>query len=176
MSNPSILAFDCSSKAIGWVAYNGTIQAHGVIRLDPKADISERCLTAKSEVGVVLMRWPNIDAVALESPVVRYGSSIPQIRIGAMVLLACAEYSLAWCEVAPKAAKLVLAEDGDATKREMLEAAAPYFGYAAEALEFRCFREEWAAWSVLAKVYTEHEADALALALSMQGKVEVAAC
>jgi len=175
MSNPSIFAFDCSSKAIGWCLYNGSVQARGVIRLDPKADISERCLTAKSEIGVLLMRYP-VDAVALESPVVRYGSSIPQIRIGAMVLLACAEYSLAWCEVTPTAGKKALTEDGDATKREMLEAAAVYFGYDAAVLAYRCYREEWIAELHGVVVLYEHEADALGLALSMQGKVEVMPC
>jgi|SRR6187549_644903 len=167
----SILAFDCSSKAIGWVVYNGAVQARGVIRLDPKADISERCLTAKSEVGVLLMRYPP-DAVALESPVMRYGSSIPQIRVGAMVLLACAEHSLAWCEVTPAAGKKALCQNGAATKREMLEAAAPHFGCDVKDLEFFCYREEWGAWAA-ALQFSEHEADALGVAMATVGKVEV---
>jgi Holliday junction resolvasome RuvABC endonuclease subunit len=172
---PSILAFDCSSKAIGWCLYNGVAQARGVIRLDPKADIGKRCLAAKRAIEELVMRYP-VDAVTIESPVCRFAKAIiPQVRVQSMILLACAEQNLAWCEVSPTAGKKALAEDGDATKREMLEAAAPYFGYAAPLMSYRCFREEWAAYAGGVVIYTEHEADALGLALVMQGKVEVVA-
>lgn len=169
-----ILAFDCSSTAIGWVARDGDrVDGRGVIRL-PAADISERCLVAIRDVNVLLDRY-SIDAVAIESPVVRYGSSIPQIRVGAMVLLACAERSIAWCEVAPKEAKKALTDDGAATKREMLEAAASYFGYDADALIYRCYKDEWIAELGEVVVIREHEADSLGVAIRAAGMVEVVA-
>lgn len=168
-----ILAFDCSSKAIGWVTRDGDrVVSRGVIRLDPKADISKRCLVAKREIDALIDRYP-VDAVAIESPIIKYGSSIPQIRVGAMVFLACAEHSIAWCEVAPKEAKEMLTEDGAATKREMLEAAAPHFGYNPDAVGYGCYREEWGAYYEGHKVYCEHEADALGVAMRAAGMVEV---
>lgn len=168
-----ILAFDLSSTAIGWVVRDGDrVIDRGVIRL-PAADISERCLVAIREVNVLLDRYA-VDAVAIESPVARFAKAIiPQIRVGAMVLLACAERSLAWCEVAPKEAKKALTEDGAATKREMLEAAASYFGYDADALIYRCYKDEWIAELGGAVVIREHEADALGVAMRAAGMVEV---
>lgn len=168
-----ILAFDCSSTAIGWVARDGDrVDGRGVIRL-PAADISERCLVAVREINVLLDRYA-VDAVAIESPVARFAKAIiPQTRVGAMVLLACAERSIAWCEVAPKEAKKALTQDGVATKREMLEAAAPHFGYDADELTYRCYREEWIAELGGAVVIREHEADALGVAVRAAGMVEV---
>ncbi len=163
MTNATILGLDISSSAIGWCLRNDVVLDHGVVRL-PKDDISERCLAAKNEVEVLLARYA-VDAVALESPVARYAKAvIPQARVGAMVLLACAEHSLAWCEVTPTRAKLALAEDGAATKREMLMAAAWHFCYRADALEYRAVRGEWGAWAV-DMLYCEHEADALGIAI-----------
>lgn len=169
-----ILAFDCSSTTIGWVACDGErVIDRGVIRLDPKADIGKRCLVAKRKIDALLDRYP-IDAVAIESPVARFAKAIiPQIRVGAMVFLACAERSIAWCEVAPKEAKKALTEDGAATKREMLEAAAPHFGYDAEALAYRCYKGEWIAELGEDVVFREHEADALGVAMRAAGMVEV---
>lgn len=168
-----ILAFDCSSTAIGWVARDGDrVVGRGVIRL-PDADISERCLAARSEVNTLLDRYP-ADAVAIESPVARFAKAvIPQARISGVVLLACAERSIAWCEVAPKEAKKVLTDDGVATKCEMLEAAAMHFGYGADALTYRCYKEEWIAEFYGGVVFREHEADALGVAMRAAGMVEV---
>lgn len=168
-----ILAFDCSSTAIGWVARDGDrVIGRGVIRL-PAADISERCLVAIREVNALLDRYP-VDAVAIESPVARFAKAIiPQTRVGAMVLLACAERSLAWCEVTPTAAKRALTGDGAATKREMLEAAASYFGYDADALIYRCYKDEWIAELGEVVVIREHEADSLGVAMRAAGMVEV---
>lgn len=168
-----ILAFDLSSTAIGWVARDGDrVIDRGVIRL-PAADISERCLTARSEINALLDRYA-VDAVAVESPVARFAKAlIPQARISGVVLLACAEQSIAWCEVAPKEAKKALADDGAAPKREMLEAAAPHFGYDAGVLTYRCYKNEWIAELGGVVVIREHEADALGVAMRAAGMVEV---
>jgi Holliday junction resolvasome RuvABC endonuclease subunit len=172
MNDAFILGLDISSSAIGWCLHNGTVLDRGVIRLDSKSDISERCLSAKNEIEVLLMRYA-VDAVAIESPVAKFAKAvIPQARVGAMVLLACAEHSLAWCEVTPTAAKLALADDGAAVKREMLEAAARHFCYRADALEYRETRGEWGAWAV-DMLYSEHEADALGVALAAAKMVSV---
>lgn len=172
MTNATILGLDISSSAIGWCLRNSTVIDRGVIRL-PKDDISERCLTAKNEIEVLLMRYV-VDAVAIESPVARFAKAvIPQARVGAMVLLACAEHSLAWCEVTPSAAKLALAEDGAASKEQMLMAAAPHFGYAADALAYIKQRGDWMALTGGAGVFSEHEADALAVAIGAAKLVSV---
>jgi hypothetical protein len=55
----------------------------------------------------------------------------------------------------------------------MLESAAPHFHQDALFLEFAKRRGVWAAWRGEACVYDEHAADALGLALSVTGKVEV---
>jgi Holliday junction resolvasome RuvABC endonuclease subunit len=176
MTHPAlILGLDYSSAAIGWCVRNSHVVDRGVIRLDKKADISERCWSAQRAVEDLLMRHA-VDAVALESPVARFAKAvIPQARISGVVLATLAQHSRAWCEVTPTAAKLALAEDGAATKREMLEAAAAHFGYDSATLVYRSRRDEWAAWldGCGACEYSEHEADALGVALAAAGKVEV---
>lgn len=170
-----ILAFDLSSTAIGWVARDGDrVVGRGVVRL-PVADISERCLAARSEINALLDHYA-VDAVAIESPVARFAKAvIPQVRISGVVLLSCAERSIVWCEVAPSEAKLLLTGDGAATKREMLEAAAPHFGYDVKGLHYRCYKEEWIAELGIhgLVVFCEHEADALGVAIRAAAMVEV---
>lgn len=174
MTQPAfILGLDCSSSAIGYVVRNSHVIDRGVIRLPARADISERCWSAQRAVEALLSRYA-VDAVALESPVARYAKAvIPQARISGVILATLAQHSLAWCEVTPTAAKLALAEDGAATKREMLAAAAAHFGYAASLMSYRSFRDEWAAYSSGVVIFSEHEADALGVAMAAVDRVEV---
>lgn len=173
MTHAVILGLDISSSAIGWCLLQGIVSDHGVIRLDKKLDISERCLSAKNAIENLIARYA-LDAVALESPVARFASAvIPQARISGVVLATLAQHALAWCEVTPAAAKLALAGDGAASKQQMLQAAAPHFGYAAEALAYIKQRGDWMAITSSAGVFSEHEADALGVALAAAKLVSV---
>lgn len=171
--NALILGLDVSSSAIGYVLRGGAVHQCGVIRLDGRADISERCVAARCAVEDLLLRNP-VDAVAIESPVARFAKAvIPQARISGVVLCVIAQHALAWCEITPTAAKLALAEDGAASKEQMLRAAAPHFGYEADALSYRAHRGEWGAWQGDVCAYSEHHADALGICIAAAARVTI---
>lgn len=66
-----------------------------------------------------------------------------------------------------------LAGRGDADKRAMLAAAAPHFDHDPLFLEIECRRGLWAAWMNDARIYDEHAADALGVALAAVERVVV---
>lgn len=180
MTAATLLALDMSSVAIGYVARNGHVLAHGTIELNTKADIAQRCAEASRRVCELLASLAAggvcVDAVVIESPVARFARAvIPQARLSGAVLAAVINAGYLWLELAPKEAKLALCEDGAATKREMLQAAAQHFGYDLAALTLREKRGKWAAYEGQSLVYGEDAADALGLALAAQGRVRVGA-
>jgi Holliday junction resolvasome RuvABC endonuclease subunit len=172
--NVLILGLDVSSTAIGYVVRNGAVVDRGVIRLDSKAQIGVRCVAAHDAVATLLDQHA-VDLLAIESPVVRFGSCVPQIRVSGAVLELAARRGLLTIEIAPKEAKRVLAGDGDASKQQMLMAAAEAFGFEIEALAYVMRRGDWIAITSGCGVFCEHEADALAVAVAAAGKVEVVA-
>lgn len=143
----TILGLDASSTTIGWVVYDGAVQAHGQLLLKGD-DIAERCRQAHTGLNLILSNYPYIDAIALESPVCRFAKAvIPQARVSGALLAAAALRGILTCEVTPSAAKAVLCGAGTASKT-LMQAAAVQYG-----------------------VNGEHAADALGVALSAYGKV-----
>ena len=173
---PNILALDISSTAIGWCWLQGDRAplAKSIALGTSKNDIADRCAKAQAEVGLLLAACGSIDCVAIEAPVAQYASSIiAQCRVAGAVLAEVRAHGLAWCEVAPTAAKRALTGRGDAKKLQMLQSAAPHFNQDALFLEFAERRGLWAAWMNDFCVYDEHAADALGLALAVMARVEV---
>ena len=165
-----ILALDMSSTCIGWVLRADQVLAYGAFDL-PKSDIAQRCLAAQ-EMIERLIADRSIDAVAIESPVARFAKAvIPQARVSGAVLATLAARGLAWVEVTPSEGKMVLCEDGAATKREMVEAAAQHFGY--DVLHAAQRKGKWHGVSPMGAVYSEDTADALGIALAAVGKVRI---
>lgn len=173
MSKAYILGLDISSTTIGYVLYSSAVHAHGMHRLQG-ADIAVRCQTAYDILTLLLDRWPQIDCLAIESPVARFAKAIiPQARVSGAVLTLAAQRWKHVIEITPGAAKRALAENGDASKEQMLMAAARHFGYGADALAYIKQRGNWIAITSGCGVYSEHEADALGVAMAAAGKVEV---
>jgi Holliday junction resolvasome RuvABC endonuclease subunit len=143
----------------------------------PKVDIADRCLKAQQEIALLLAACGGIDCVALEDFVwMSPTATIPQALVKGAVLAELRAHGLTYCLIAPSTAKKTLAGAGDASKRAMLEAAAPHFGHDSLFPEFRCKRESWSAWMNSYYVYDEHAADALGIALAASGKtIEVVA-
>ena len=172
----NILALDISSTAIGWcyLQPDRAPLAKSIALGTSKNDIADRCAKAQAEVGLLLAACGSIDCVAIEAPVAQYASSIiAQCRVAGAVLAELSAHGLAWCEVAPTAAKRALTGRGDAKKLQMLQSAAPHFNQDALFLEFAERRGRWAAWMNDFCVYDEHAADALGLALAAGPQVLV---
>lgn len=147
-----ILALDCSSTTIGWVVYNGSVRDQGTVKLKG-CDIADRCRQAFACVGLMIETHPDIDCVAIESPVAHYAKAvIPQARVSGAVLARAALFGLHAIEVTPGQAKRALSGSGKATKDEMMIAAYVYL-----------------------KTYDEHMADALGIALFAAHRVQVLA-
>lgn len=145
----TILALDASSTTIGWVVWCGEVIDHGTIRLRG-ADIADRCRQAFAHIGGVIEQHPDLDCVAIESCVSRFGGAvIPQARVSGAILTRVALFGLLVCEVTPQQAKKALAGKGNASKEEMMEAAAAY------------------------GIEGEHASDALGVALAAVGMVRV---
>lgn len=161
----TILALDISSVVMGYCLYDGTAQAHGTILLQ-HPDVNHRCRLGRAQIAGLILLHPDLDAVAIEAPVIRYGSSIPQCFVSGAIRSYIAELNIVICDIAPKEAKLTLAGKGNATKEEMLRAAAPHFGYCVDTLSYRCKSDVWAAWldGCAVAEYREDEADALGVA------------
>lgn len=149
MSNATILALDASSTNIGWVLYAGQVLDYGEHKLQGD-DIALRCQTAYEILALLLDRYPQIDCLAIESPVAGFGKSvIPQCRVSGALMACAAQRWKPIIEIAPKAAKLALAGKGTASKDTMMARARAY------------------------GVSGEHASDALGVALAAAGKVEV---
>lgn len=131
MTTPTILALDASSTMIGWVLYNVTVRACGEIPLK-HPDINHRCKLARAAVGALLVRFPNLDAIAIEAPGGRFiGTVIPQCFVSGAIRSLLAEHNIAVCDVSPKDGKKALTDKGNASKDEM-QANASYWGVTAE--------------------------------------------
>lgn len=171
----TILALDISSIAFGYCFYDGAVQDHGVILLQ-HADINHRCRLGRAQIAGLIYLYSSLDAVAIEGPASPHkGALIPQCLVSGAIRSYIAELDIAVCDIPPQRAKQALAGKGNATKEEMLRAAAPHFGYCAETLVYRCRRDAWAAWldGCAVPEYTEHEADALGVALAATKVVTV---
>ena len=148
MTHPVLLGLDASSTMIGWVVTNGTVRHHGETKLT--GDISNRCRLAFALVGLLIETYPDIDCVAIESPVAQYAKAvIPQARVSGAVLARCALFDKHVIEVTPGEAKKALAGMGNASKGEMRAAALVY------------------------GVEGEHASDALGIALHAATKVSM---
>lgn len=147
-----LLSLDLSSTNIGWaIVQNETVRDHGEIKLTG-ADIADRCRQAHAQVGLIIVNNPDIDCVAIESPVARFAKAvIPQARVSGAVLARVALFGLHTIEVTPSQAKRRLSGQGNATKEEMQRAAACY------------------------GVTGEHASDALGIALFAMSRVKVTA-
>lgn len=171
--NAFILGLDISSNAIGYVLRDSVVMDRGVIRLDSRSVIGARCVAARDALSAILDLYV-VDAIAVESPVARFAKAvIPQARMSGCLLELAERRGILTCEITPSAAKLALAEDGAASKEQMLRAAASHFGYEAEALAYIKRRGDWMALTSSAGVYSEHEADALGVALAAAKIVSV---
>lgn len=146
-----ILSLDLSSTTIGWVVLHAdAVRDQGTVLLKG-ADIADRCRQAFASVGLIIETHPDIDCVAMESPVARFAKAvIPQARVSGAVLARCALFNLHTIEVTPSQAKRQLSGQGNASKEEMQRAAACY------------------------GVTGEHASDALGIALFAAGRVRVA--
>lgn len=128
----AVLGIDCSSTTIGWCVYDGQVRDAGTLKLTG-SDIAERCRQARAGVGLVLLNHPDVDAVAIESPVARFAKAvIPQARVSGAILGLIAE-RYTWVEVTPSEAKRALAGRGDASKADMMTAASLDDEHAADA-------------------------------------------
>ena len=151
MTTPTILSIDASSTTMGWTLYAGAVLDHGEHKL-AGADIAARCQTAYDILVMLFDRFPEVDCVALESPVSRFAKAvIPQARVSGALLLACAQRWKPIIEVSPTAAKFALAGHGNVDKCTM-QARAQTYG-----------------------VYGEHASDSLGVALAAMKRIEVVA-
>jgi Holliday junction resolvasome RuvABC endonuclease subunit len=98
-----------------------------------------------------LEKYPQIDVLAIESPVLRFAGCIPQIRVSGAILTLAGQRGLLHIEVSPAAAKFALAGIGNASKQVMQEAASTY------------------------GVTGEHASDALGVALASLKQIQVVA-
>lgn len=148
--NATILALDASSTAIGWIVLDqGAVRDQGTAVL-AGADINERCRQAHAYIRTLLRCHPDLDCVAIESPVGRFVKAvIPQALVSGAIRTAVRLDGLHVVDVTPTAAKKALTGLGNATKGEM-QAAALVWG-----------------------VSGEHASDAVGVALAAVGKVRV---
>lgn len=147
--NATILALDASSTAIGWVVWCGSARDHGTIVLKG-SDIADRCRQAFAHIGGLIESHPDLDCVAIESPVARFAKAvIPQARVSGAILARAALFDKPVVEVTPGQAKRALCGRGDAEKIDMQVAALRY------------------------GVSGEHASDALGVALSAVGMVKL---
>ena len=130
----TVLGLDCSSTTIGWCVHDGQVRDAGTLRLTG-SDIAERCRQARAGVYLILLNHPDVDAVAIESPVCRFAKAlIPQARVSGAVLALLAEKQIAWCEVTPSEAKHAATGRGNASKADMMTAAGLDDEHAADAV------------------------------------------
>lgn len=147
---PYILGLDISSTHIGIVFYHGVVLDHAEWTL--VGDIAERCRLAYNRFYTLLERYPQIDCLAIESPVARFGGAvIPQARVSGAILALAGQRNLPLLEITPAAAKFALAGIGNCSKETMMARASAY-----------C-------------VIGEHAADALGVVLASVKMIEVVA-
>jgi len=145
---PYILGLDISSTHIGIVFYHGAVIDHAEWTLS--GDIAERCRLAYNRFFSLLERYPQIDCLAIESPVARFGGAvIPQARVSGAILALAGQRNIPLIEITPAAAKFALAGIGNCSKETMMARARAY------------------------GVIGEHASDALGVALASVKMVEV---
>lgn len=145
----TLLALDASSTTIGYVVWCGQVRTAGELHLKGD-DIADRCRQAFAHIGGLIGQHPDLDCVAIESPVARYAKAvIPQARVSGAILARVALFGLLVCEVTPQKAKQALVGRGNASKVDMQVAALRY------------------------RVSGEHASDALGIALAAVGMVKV---
>lgn len=149
---PTILGLDISSSHIGFcVLRGGQVADHGEWTL--AGPIEARCRQAYNRFLLLLDRMQQPDVLAVEAPVARFASAvIAQSRVAGAVLTLAGQRDILVTEVSPAAAKRILTGNGRADKSAMQAAAGAY------------------------QVRGEHASDALGVALSAIGKVEVVGC
>lgn len=145
---PFILALDISSTHIGMCFYHGAVLDHAEWAL--VGDIATRCRLAYNRFHALLERYPQIDCLAVESPVARFGGAvIPQARVSGAILALAGQRNLPLLEVTPAAGKLALAGIGNCSKDTMMARARSY------------------------GVLGEHASDALGVALAAVKRIQV---
>lgn len=147
---PTILALDASSTMIGWVVLDaGQVRDHGEQKL-AGADINDRCRQAYAHMGALLACHPDVDAVAIESPVARFAKAvIPQAMVSGAIRTVCRLRDLHVVDVTPTEAKQALAGKGNVDKSRMQRCAEAY------------------------GVSGEHASDAVGIALAATKRVQV---
>lgn len=148
-AHPTILALDASSTTLGFCLYAGHVLAFGEHTLS--GSIEQRCACAYNALWNLLHDCPQIDALAIESPVLRFASCIPQIRVSGALMALAGQRGILVVEVSPTAAKYALAGIGGASKCTMQARASAY------------------------GVIGEHSSDALGVALSAARQIKVVA-
>jgi len=146
---PYILALDISSTKVGLVFWHGAVLDHSEWTLT--GDIAERCKLAYNRFYAALERYPQIDVLAIESPIIRFAGTIQQCRVSGAILTLAGQRNLPLIEVSPAAAKYALAGIGNASK-DAMQARASSYG-----------------------VVGEHASDALGVCLAACKRVEVVA-
>lgn len=126
---PYILGLDISSTMIGMCFYHGKALGYGEWIL--KGDIAERCRLAYDRFYTLLEKYPQVDVLAIESPVLRFAGCIPQIRVSGAILTLAGQRGLPHVEVSPTAAKFALAGIGNCSK-ETMQARASAYGVSGE--------------------------------------------
>ena len=174
----TILGLDLSSTAMGWCYLHPERApiARSITLGTSKDDIADRCLKAQQEIALLIAACGDIDCVAIEDFVwMSPTGTIPQACVRGAVYAELRTHGLSYCVVAPSAAKRALTQSGAADKRTMLWAAASHLGHDPLFLEIECRRGLWAAWMNDLRIYDEHAADALGVALSLaaSGRVQL---
>lgn len=145
---PYILALDVSSSHIGVVLWHGAVVDHAEWTLT--GDIAERCRRAYNHFFTLLERFPVIDCLAIEDGVrVNFKTIKQQQRVAGAILALAGQRNIPVIEVMPSQAKHALTGIGNCSKDTMIARAHAY------------------------GITGEHAADALGVALSAAGKVEV---
>jgi Holliday junction resolvasome RuvABC endonuclease subunit len=122
---PYILGLDISSTHIGFVFYHGAVLDHAEWTLT--GDIAERCRLAYNRFYSCLEKYPQIDVLAVESPVARFGGAvIPQARVSGAILALAGQRNLPLVEVTPSQGKKALTGIGNADKCTMMSRAGAY--------------------------------------------------
>lgn len=147
-----ILAFDISSVALGIVAYDGVRVTHRqTVDLPPKLEIGGRIYLAGIQYTTLIARLQP-SAVAYEGPNKggHINATIQIQRVVGPLLARAYSAEVLVAEIAPASAKKALTGNGRADKKEMIRHAEGMFG------------GHW----------TEHEADALGVALQAEADLK----
>lgn len=170
------VAWDISSQNLGWALYrDGERNFSGVLHL--KGDIHKRMLDAfHFAERLPYSSGVYADAFVVESPAVQHAKgAIPQLYVAGVVRLAALQRRIPIIEVSPSEAKKALTGNGQASKRDVLVAAAPSLGYDPKKLVYQQGKRfqkptksgDWRAWSSSGVVlFEEHEADAIAVGVA----------